>query len=151
MPAKVNTPGLTRESELNQALELFHFAFRSFTARPDRILEGRGLQRVHHRIVYFVGRNPDITVTGLLAILGITKQALNAPLRQLLEMRLVDSRTADGDRRKRLLRLTRDGERLERALSGSQRRKLAGVFERLGPSAERAWRQTMAAIAEKDD
>jgi hypothetical protein len=36
-----------REAELNQALELFHFAFRAFTAKPDQLLESRGLQRVH--------------------------------------------------------------------------------------------------------
>jgi DNA-binding MarR family transcriptional regulator len=137
-----------RDDELNQALELFHFGFRAFTEKPDRILEAKGLARVHHRILYFVGRNPDLTVSELLAILGVTKQALNAPLRQLQEMHLVDSRAAEGDRRQRLLRLTSQGERLERALSGSQRKKLAQVFEALGPAAERAWRAVMAKVAE---
>ncbi|MGU8127981.1 hypothetical protein ACLXAZ_33605, partial [Escherichia coli] len=36
-------------------------------------------------------------------LLGVTKQALNIPLRQLLEMNLIGSATADDDKRKRLL------------------------------------------------
>jgi DNA-binding MarR family transcriptional regulator len=122
-----------REDELNRALELFHFAFRAFTARPDKILEARGLQRVHHRILYFVARNAGLTVSDLLSILGVTKQ----------------SRTGKGDRRTRLLRLTVEGERLERALSGSQRKKLAAVFDKLGSNSERAWRKVMSEIAER--
>ncbi len=143
----VNMVDRKRELELNEALELFHFAFRAFTARPDRMLAARGLARVHHRILYFVGRNPDLTVSDLLGILGVTKQALNAPLRQLIEMGLVSSRAGAEDRRRRLLCLTALGERMERMLSGSQRKKLAKVFECLGTDAERAWRAVMSEIA----
>ena len=151
MPDKVKNIDPLREAELNQALELMHFAYRAFTAGPDRILEGRGLQRVHHRILYFVGRNPGISVNGLLAILLVTKQALNAPLRQLLEMRLVESRTSTLDRRVRELRLTADGARLESSLSGSQRRRMERIFQSLGPQAERLWRSAMSRIAGTED
>ena len=74
-----------RQKELNQALELFHFAFRAFTKEPDVMLERYGLQRVHHRILYFVGRNEGLSVNELLQILCVSKQALNAPLRMLKE------------------------------------------------------------------
>jgi DNA-binding MarR family transcriptional regulator len=137
----------SREDALNGALELFFFGFRSFTRRPDRLLESRGLQRVHHRILYFVGRKPDLTVSGLLEILEVTKQALHAPLRQLIEMGLVENRSGAADRRQRLLRLTLEGERLERALSGAQRKLLAKVFDQAGPEVERAWRKVMDAVA----
>jgi len=147
MPNKVNTIDPSRESELNAALELMHFAYRSFTAGPDRILEGRGLQRVHHRILYFVGRHTGISVTGLLSILAVSKQALNAPLRQLQEMRLVDSRTATEDRRVRELSLTAEGARLETSLSGLQRREMAKVFREAGAHSEQLWREVMAKIA----
>ena len=147
MGNKVNTIDPSRESELNAALELMHFSYRAFTAGPDRILEGRGLQRVHHRILYFVGRHPGISVNGLLAILAVSKQALNAPLRQLQEMRLVDSRSAKGDRRVRELRLTTDGARLESSLSGLQRREMLKVFGAAGAQAEHLWRDVMARIA----
>ena len=49
-----------REAQLRDAIEHFYFAYRAFTAKPDRILEQRGLGRVHHRILYFVGRKDDI-------------------------------------------------------------------------------------------
>lgn len=147
MANKVKPIDPSREAELNAALELLHFAYRAFTAGPDRILEGRGLQRVHHRILYFVGRNPGISVNGLLAILGVTKQALNAPLRQLLEMRLIESQSGIDDRRVRELRLTSDGARLEASLSGLQRRQVDAVFQAVGTQAEEHWRRTMAMIA----
>ncbi|HOX52652.1 MAG TPA: MarR family transcriptional regulator [Fibrobacteria bacterium] len=149
MDSKVNPVDHSRTDELNQALELFHFAYRAFTAGPDRILESRGLQRVHHRILYFVGRNPDLSVNGLLGILGVSKQALNAPLRQLLEMRLVDNQLDPQDRRIRRLRLTADGAKLETSLSGQQRRAMDRIFQRSGPGAEQAWRDVMAAIGEE--
>ncbi len=132
-----------REAELNSALELVFHGYKSLTARPDRILETRGLQRVHHRILYFVGRNPGLSVGELLATLGVTKQALNAPLRQLQEMRLVDSSPSPVDGRARLLRLTSDGIRLERSLTGVQRRHLERIFSNAGPEAEAGWRRTM--------
>lgn len=116
-------------------------------AEQPENLEGRGLQRVHHRIRYFMGRHPGISVNGLLSILGVSKQALNAPLRQLLEMRLVDSQSATADRRVRELRLTSEGARLEASLSGLQRRAMDKVFRSAGESAEAHWREVMARIA----
>jgi len=148
MERKVNKIDPSREDELNHASELFMFAYRSFTAGPDRILEGRGLQRVHHRILYFVGRNPGIAVNGLLAILRVTKQALNAPLRQLVEMGLVDSQASHADGRVRELRLTSEGAKLEALLSGGQRRRLESIFRELGPETEAAWRDVMRRLAE---
>jgi DNA-binding MarR family transcriptional regulator len=143
-----NTLSTTRETELNQALELFHFAFRAFTAKPDQLLETWGLQRVHHRILYFVGRNPDIRVNALLIILGVTKQALHAPLRQLIAMNLVSDSPDLNDKRGKCLHLTEDGKNLESALSGAQRKKMQQVFEKIGLEGETAWRQVMAQLIE---
>lgn len=137
----------SREAELNQALELFHFAFRAFTAKPDQLLEARGLQRVHHRILYFVGRNPEIRVSGLLGILGVTKQALHAPLRQLIAMNLIQDSPDISDKRGKCLALTAEGAKLEAALSGAQRKLLASVFEQAGAEGELAWRAVMNQLA----
>ena len=138
----------SREAELNQALELFHFAFRAFTAKPDQLLEARGLQRVHHRVLYFVGRNPDIRVSGLLGILGVTKQALHAPLRQLIAMNLIQDSPDATDKRGKCLALTAEGTKLEAALSGAQRKLLASVFDQTGAEGESAWRAVMDQLAE---
>lgn len=141
---------LDRDEELNAALELFFFGYRSLTARPDRILESRGLQRVHHRILYFVARRPGLSVGDLLAILRVTKQALHAPLRQLQQMHLVDSTSSPDDRRVRQLRLTAQGARLERLLSGTQRRMLERVFGASGATNEEGWRRVMERVVAEE-
>ncbi|MCI3134877.1 MarR family winged helix-turn-helix transcriptional regulator [Phenylobacterium aquaticum] len=139
---------LDRQDELRGAIELLYFAYRGFTDRPDRILERRGLGRVHHRILHFIGSRPDISVRGLLDLLAVSKQALNAPLRQLVEMHLVTALPAAGDRRVKNLRLTPEGERLEAELTGVQARHLQTAFDRAGPAAEQGWRTVMTELAE---
>lgn len=139
---------VSREDELNEALELFFFAYREFTAYPDEILARRGLQRVHHRILYFVARRPGLAVSDLLRTLGVTKQALNAPLRRLLAEGLVESRPGT-DRRFRELRLTSAGAALETELSGSQRERMAAIFSAVKAGHETAWRDVMRAVADR--
>jgi DNA-binding MarR family transcriptional regulator len=136
-------PPATREGSLRLAIERFYFAYRAFTAPPDRILQRRGLGRVHHRILYFVGVNPQISVNALLRVLSVTKQALNAPLRQLAEMRLVTIETAEHDRRVRQLRLTPSGARLEAQLTGAQMQQLEKIFAATGTTAEEGWHRVM--------
>ncbi len=141
---------LKRQAELREAIELFFFAYRAFTAPPDRILAERGLGRVHHRILYFVARQPGTTVTELLGTLGVTKQALNAPLRQLQEAGLVVASVGQHDRRMRRLELTGAGVALEAELSGTQLAMLAEVFEDVegqGNASEAAWRAVMTRLA----
>lgn len=137
----------TREAELNAALEALHFAFRAVTARPDAILAKLGLSRIHHRILYFVGRSPGESVGELLRILAVSKQYLNRPLRQLQQMGYVDAEADTQDRRVKRLSLTSAGADLERRLTGDQRRRFARVFEQAGPDAERHWREVMALLA----
>lgn len=136
-----------REAALRLAIEQFYFGYRAFTVQPDRILAQRGLGRVHHRILYFVGRNPRISVNALLSLLGISKQALNAPLRQLLEMQLVAVDTAAHDKRVRELSLTSSGAELEAQLTGTQMRQLQSVFEQAGTSAEAGWHRVMTLLS----
>lgn len=136
----------SREPELRQAIELFYFAYRSFTAGPDRILKEQGLGRVHHRILYFVGRNPGLPVNELLKLLEVSKQALNAPLRRLTELGLVEAAPAAEDRRVKRLRLSREGAKLEARLTRTQMRQLEKVFAEAGGDAEEGWRRVMREI-----
>jgi DNA-binding MarR family transcriptional regulator len=122
---------------------LLFFGFRALTAEPDRILAERGLGRVHHRILYFVARKPGIRVGGLLETLGVSKQALSAPLRTLVLQGLVAVRVPPENRRARELRLTAAGARLERRLTGVQRRTFRRAFGAAGPDAEAGWREVM--------
>ena len=58
-----------------------------------------GFGRAHHRVIYFVGRHPGMTVGELLAILEITKQSLARVLGQLMREGFIVQRTdaATGD------------------------------------------------------
>lgn len=136
-----------REASLRLAIEELYFAYRAFTAPPDRILGKRGLGRVHHRILYFVGRNPHISVNALLRILGVSKQALHAPLRQLLGEGLIEMTPAAHDRRVRQLALTASGRKLEAQLARTQMQELEAVFGLAGPAAEAGWHAVMRHLA----
>ena len=139
---------LNNAPELDESLELFFYAFRNFTALPDQMLAQRGLQRVHHRILFFVGRYPALSVNQLLTILAVSKQALNTPLRQLVEQGYVESRTAENDRRMRELRLTASGEELLGALNHAQRHFVGAVFADVGEEGQQTWNAIMRRMAE---
>ena len=141
---------LKRNEELHQAIELMYFSYRAFTKEPDKLLAKRGLNRVHHRVLYFVGRNPGIAVNELLTILDVSKQALNQPMRQLLEMRLIDSARAHYDGRVRLLSLTDKGQKLEKRLSDTQTKLFAKVFSVTSKKSEKAWLEVMRALSVQD-
>ncbi|MEN2991305.1 MarR family transcriptional regulator [Tistrella sp. BH-R2-4] len=139
-------PLFLREEELNQGIELLFYAYRDFTSEPDRILEKHGLGRAHHRVVYFVGRNPGTTITDLLRILRITKQSLSRVLKQLIDQNLIDQQSGLRDRRQRLLYLTESGKSLERELSGNQRKRVARAYREAGAEAVEGFRKVMVGI-----
>jgi DNA-binding MarR family transcriptional regulator len=129
------------------AMEAFFFGYQAFTSKPDEILARRGLSRVHHRILFFIAKYPGLSVKELLGYLGVTKQALNTPLRQLIEMHLVASVAAVDDKRKRLLGFTAEGAKLEQALRREQARLLQRAFSEAGEEAVRGWLQVNQAIS----
>lgn len=132
------------------AIELLYTGYRAFTARADRLLAKRGLNRAHHRILYFVGRNQDGSVADLLEALSISKQAMNTPLRQLISMELISSQRAATDGRIKMLRLTTMGKRLEERLTTAQSDLLDAVFEASGAGAEDGWREIMRILSRMD-
>lgn len=137
----------SKDTQLREAIELMFWGYKSFTAGPDRILAKRGLNRAHHRILYFIGRDPGLSINDLLEILDISKQALHTPLRQLVEMKLVSNKKAAHDGRVRQLWLTASGKRLELKLTGAQQDHLQSVFDSLDPNACDTWKQVMRALA----
>lgn len=132
-------------------MEAFFYGYRAFTAKPDEMLARRGLSRVHHRILFFIARNPGLSVSQLLAALGVTKQALNVPLRQLQERDLISSEACDNDKRRRLLALTAEGGKLEKALRQEQGRLLQRAFDEAGEDAVRGWLAVNQAITHSQD
>ncbi|NNU78847.1 MarR family transcriptional regulator [Halovulum dunhuangense] len=138
------------DEQLRQGIELMFFAYRGFTADPDRILEEYGYGRAHHRVLHFVNRNPGLTVNELLNILGVTKQSLNRVLRQLVEDGLVDSRIGRTDRRQRNLYLTEKGSRLEAELSATQRARMRRAYSAAGPEAVQGFRAVLEQMMEPE-
>lgn len=143
---KVNWFDPNRETELRRAIEDFYFGYRSFTALPDRLLAQRGLGRTHHRVLYFVRRDDGISVGALLDVLGVTKQALHRPIRDLEAQGLIAVTADPGDRRVRRLTVTAAGRALETELVDAQMRLLDDVFRRAGDGAEASWRTIMTLL-----
>jgi len=140
---------MNRENELNLALESMHFGFRAMIHKPDQRLAQLGLARIHHRLLYFVARDPACSVNELLKTMHITKQYLHRPLRQMIDLGYIKQSTDAGDRRVRRLQLTAKGKKLEHELSEVQRKRFAEIFERVGPKAEKHWREVMAMLSEQ--
>lgn len=138
------------DEQLRQGIEAMFFAYRGFTADPDRILETMAYGRAHHRAIHFIARSPGTTVNNLLAILGVTKQSLNRVLRTLIEDGLVESRVGTRDKRERHLYLTGEGETLERKLSDAQRARMRAAFRAAGPDAVTGFRQVLEAMMDSD-
>lgn len=144
-------PLFLREEDLRQGIEMLFYAYRDFTAEPDEILARHGFGRAHHRAIYFIGRNPGISVTELLEILKITKQSLSRVLGILIEQQFVDQRPDPADRRRKQLSLTEKGVTLERDLSNSQMARFAGAYREAGAEAVEGFRRVLIGIVNPDD
>ncbi|ASM73805.1 MULTISPECIES: MarR family winged helix-turn-helix transcriptional regulator [Roseobacteraceae] len=138
------------DEQLRQGIEAMFFAYRGFTADPDRILADMAYGRAHHRAVHFINRAPGTTVNNLLNILGVTKQSLNRVLRTLIADGLVESRVGQNDKRERHLYLTEAGRALEQQLSDAQRARMRAAFREAGPDAVGGFRRVLEAMMDPE-
>jgi DNA-binding MarR family transcriptional regulator len=123
-----------REEEIRLAQDLLFFAYRDFTGAADVILDELGLGRAHHRALHFIGRNPQTTVTELLAILRITKQSLARVLSVLVDQGYVAQAPGRDDRRQRLAR---------------QRERLSAAYRDAGGPAVEGFRRVMRGVMDE--
>ncbi|MFM7344278.1 MAG: MarR family winged helix-turn-helix transcriptional regulator [Tagaea sp.] len=140
-----------RDEDLRLGIELLFYAYRDFTAEPDRMLAEIGLGRAHHRVVYFVGRYPGIVVGELLGILRITKQSLSRVLGELIRKGYIVQKRGAVDRRQRRLELTEAGAALERKLTENQRKRIATSYRSAGPGAVEGFRRVMTQLIDERD
>jgi DNA-binding MarR family transcriptional regulator len=136
---------------MRQAIEALYFAYRDFTRDADEELAHYGFGRAHHRVIYFVGRHPGMTVSDLLALLRITKQSLAPVLAQLVEDGFVVQRADDGDRRRRRLYLSAEAQALERVLTERQARRLRTAFRAAGEGAAEGFVRVLQAMIDRED
>ncbi|MCX7558347.1 MarR family transcriptional regulator [Sulfitobacter sp. F26204] len=151
-PAAVRSDNLLflTDEQLRQGSEAMFFAYRGFTADPDRILGDMAYGRAHHRAIHFIGGAPGTTVNNLLNILGVTKQSLNRVLRTLIADGLVQSKVGRNDKRERHLYLTEEGRALEQKLSDAQRARLRAAFREAGPEAVAGFRRVLEAMMDPE-
>ena len=134
------------DEQLRQGIEAMFFAYRGFTADPDRILEKYKYGRAHHRAMHFINRVPGTNVNNLLNILGVTKQSLNRVLRTLIEDNLVILKVGSKDRRERHLYLTDIGKSLEKQLSTAQSHRMREAYRQVGPDSVAGFKQVLEAM-----
>ncbi|MEM9694924.1 MAG: MarR family transcriptional regulator [Myxococcota bacterium] len=134
------------EDALDEAMELLHHAFRRVIEEPDDILAAHGFGRLHHRILYVIGKNPGLATGELIGLLGVTKQAVHGPLQRLVEEELVRVERPADDRRRKQLRLTDGGDAFERRLSRCEHRVFAEAFALVEDADVAGWHRVMESL-----
>ena len=129
------SPLFLREAEVRLGAELLFFGYSHLYRHTDQELARQGLGRAHHRALYFIAREPGLSVKALLRILNVTKQSLGRVLSELTERDLIETRQGTIDRRQRLLYLTDTGKQQEAELFETMRGRLATAYAQAGQSA----------------
>ncbi len=145
------SPLFLREDEIRRGIELLYFGYSHLIRSIDETLAPLGLGRAHHRALYFISRQPDLTVSDLLKLLAITKQSLGRVLGELVERGYIETRPGTRDRRQKLLRLTPAGETLESELFRALRERMAVAYAQAGQgSVTGFWRVLEGLIPAED-
>ena len=126
------SPLFLREDEVRRGIELLYFGYTRLTNAIDQELAKQGLGRAHHRALYFIARQPDLTVGELLKLLAITKQSLGRVLKEMQDRDFILTAPGVIDRRQKLLRLTEKGAALEAELFRQLREKLSAAYVSAG-------------------
>ena len=143
------SPLFLRDEDLRQGLDLLFFASRDLAAEADAALEREGLGRAHHRALYFIGRHAGLSVSDLMAILGITKQSLGRVLKDLFAKGLAVQAIGTDDRRERRLTLTEKGQAFEMALTAPQRALMANAYRAAGAEAVAGFRTVLGGLRKR--
>lgn len=122
---------------------LFYFAYKTFIGAADEIIEQYGMQRQHHRFLFFICKKPGITVKELLTVLEISKQGSQSTLKVLKEKALITERYAPQDKRLKELYPTDKGIELIDTLNKTQRNLFERTFKEVGEN----WIAVMEALA----
>ena len=144
---RVNRVELGTLEPQDWALELMFFGLRGMTREADEYLAGLGLSRVHHRILFILARRETVVVGELVATLGVSKQAMHRPMRQLLEAGLVRIDRDPARRRFKVVALTGQGQEVERRASELERRVMQAAFDNAGEGSVEGWERVMREVA----
>lgn len=151
LQGKGASPLFLREAEIRRGIELLYFGYSHLTRAIDDRLAMQGLGRAHHRALYFIARQPGLTVSDLLRLLAITKQSLGRVINDLVARDLVQSTPGRADRRQKLLSLTKAGLALEASLFEDLREQLARAYGQAGQNAVSGFWQVLEGLIPQDE
>ncbi len=151
-PSSGASPLFLREEEIRRGIELLHFSQAEIARATDTQLQALGLGRADQRVLYFIARRPELSVSDLLRLLRHhSKQSLGRVLDPLVERGLVEIIPGKRDRRQRLLRVTAEGARIETELFATIRERMAQAYSQAGQgSVTGFWRVLETLIAPED-
>lgn len=128
----------------NEAI-LFYFAYKTFITTADKIIEQYGMQRQHHRFLFFICKKPGITQKELLQVLEISKQGSHNTLKVLKEKALITEKISSQDKRLKELYPTEEGLALIEKLNQAQRDLMNETFEKNGDN----WHNVMQRLSQE--
>jgi DNA-binding MarR family transcriptional regulator len=135
-----------REEEVRRGIEFMFFANAALWRSVDAKLAEFDLGRAHYRALYFIAREPNITIADLLTLLGITKQSLGRVLKELESREYVTTRAGNRDRRHKELRLTDAGRATEKTVFSAMRDAMSRAYTHAGQQAVTGFWQVSEAL-----
>jgi len=135
-----------REEEVRRGIEYLFFAHGALWRAIDTRLAEKELGRAHYRALYFIARQPGLTISDLLGLLGITKQSLGRVIKDLDARALLTTRPGNRDRRQKELRLTPEGRALESAIFSQLRDTMSRAYTHAGQAAVTGFWQVSEAL-----
>ena len=135
-----------REEEVRRGIEFLLFGHGALWRAGDARLAENGLGRAHYRALYFIARQPGLTISDLLALLGITKQSLGRVIKDLEAREMLVTRPGNRDRRQKELRLTPAGRSVEAAVFGQLRDAMSRAYTHAGQAAVTGFWQVNEAL-----
>lgn len=135
---------------IHRGLVLHFMVQLSFTKDADLRLAKRRMGRVHHRILYFAHFSPGISISELLAVLGVRHQNIQQPLRHLVQEGYVLARHSPEDARVKQLYCSPKGDKLLEFVSGGQRERIAQAYQSVAPQDISSYFNVMAEMLDPE-
>ena len=124
--------------------------FQICTAATAEIHAGENLTNLQYGGLSYLSSEPDIDQNGLAARLGIDRASTSQLVDELEVMGLVERRVNGADRRARLLRLTRSGERLQSRLAPVLRARQMEVLAALAPKEQKLFLDLLVRVVDSN-
>lgn len=129
--------------EIDQKLPTIFFAYQEFASLVD--LSQYDLTKNQHRMLFIISSLEDVSIKKILVLIGISKQAANVAIRDLMDKGLVTEHRSTVDKRVKYLQLTPAGLALNDQINLEQKRLLDRYFD----EADGDWETAMTKLAQK--